>query len=315
MSDVDTLYATQDEVLERSIFPLLGISMLLHVAVLAGAMFLPDFLGVFAAKEIPYDGMTVQLLGSLEPPAPAAPDVPVDPDLAGPNVVEMPQTELIIPQPTPLERMITPATPPDVIPVGERPPDQPLPPVEKVAEPPPKVELPDKTPPRKPKPKPKSKAPNNEASVNTRIEEIRRKKAAEQADQQIAAAIVDIQRTRGAGNGTSSNQEGGSATGVRIDPIREAYYRRIREIIRENWIPPASASALSPDLQCTYVIVIQPDGRVSGKSLRRGSGINEFDQSVDLAISRSKLPRLPDVFGGKSDNPSFVFQYNYLQAG
>ncbi|MDR2455634.1 MAG: TonB C-terminal domain-containing protein [Deltaproteobacteria bacterium] len=313
MSTAEALYSSQEEAMERSLFPLLALSLILHFLVLAGATLLPGFLGAVSGKELPFDVMTVQLLGALEPPAPAAPAAPVDPDLRGPDTIEMPQTELIVPQPTPLERMITPVTPADVIPLGEPPPNEPPPVVEKNPEPPPKVELPDKTPP--PKPKPKPKAPNNEAVLNTRIEELRRKKAAEADDQQIQAAIVDIAKARGAGNGTSSGMEGGAAQGVRIDPIREAYYRRIREIIRENWVPPASASSLSPDLQCTYVIVIQPDGRVSGKSLRRPSGISEFDQSVDLAITRSRLPRLPDVFGGKSDNPSFIFSYNYLQTG
>jgi protein TonB len=314
MSVAEAVYANQEE-MERGILPLLAVSLILHLGVLLGATMLPGFLGSMSRSEPSFDVMTVQLLGSIEPPAPAAPAAPVDPNLKGPDVVEMPQTDLIIPQPTPLERMITPVVPPDVIPVGEPPPDQPPPPVEKTPEPPPSVKLPDKTPPPKPKPKPKPKAPNNDAAINTRIDDLRRKREAEEANELIDKAIVDIARARGAGDGSSSNQEGGSTAGVRIDPIREAYYRRIREIIRENWVPPAAAGALSPDLQCTFVIVIQPDGRVSGKSLRRPSGITEFDQSVDLAITRSKLPRLPEVFGGKSDNPSFIFQYNYLQAG
>ena len=136
---------------------------------------------------------------------------------------------------------------------------------------------------------------------------------AESADEQIESAIGNIALAKGRGDGSSSNAEGGSTSGVRIDPVREAYYRQIREIIRSNWIPPAAA--MSPDLQCTFVIAIQPDGRISGRNLRRGSGVAEFDQSVEMAITRSRLPRLPDVFGGRSDNPSFIFQYNYLAAG
>ncbi|MDR1656285.1 MAG: TonB C-terminal domain-containing protein [Deltaproteobacteria bacterium] len=313
MTNAPSLYAIQEGTFERSFFPLLIISIAIHAAVLVGAALLPGFLGAISSKELPYEVMTVELLGALAPPpAPAAPPAPVDPDLRGPDVVELPQTELIVPQPTPLERMITPVTPPDIIPIGERPPDKPLEPVQKNAEPPPKVTLPDKVPEPKPKPKPqtKPKTPNNEAVLNSRIEEIRRRKEAEQNDQQIQAAIGNIAISRGQGTGVSSNPEAGNPNGAMIDPAKADYYYRIREIIRSNWLPPPMA--MSPDLNCTFVIVIEPDGRISGVRMKQSSGVPEYDTSVSQAIGRSSLPGLPDVFEGKRDNPSFVFNYEYL---
>ncbi|MDR2442102.1 MAG: TonB C-terminal domain-containing protein [Deltaproteobacteria bacterium] len=307
----NNLYAAQDGLFERNFFLLLILSIVLHACVFIGASFLPGFLGGDQSKVLPYDVLTVKLLGSLEPPAPAAPPAPVDPNLKGPDVVELPQSDLIIPQPTPLERMITPVMPTDVIPIGERPPDQPPPdPVKKNEEPPPKVTLPDKVPEVKPKPKPQPKRPNNDAAINKSIEELRRKKEADLLDEQINSSIGNIARQRTQGDGTSSNANSGSPDGTRIAPEKEAYYLQIRAIIRSNWFPPPLA--LSPDLKCTFVIVVEPNGRIAGIRLMRPSGSPEYDQSVQQAISRSSLPGLPAAFEGRSDNPSFEFSYSYL---
>jgi colicin import membrane protein len=303
-------YAAHETALEKNFLPFLLLSALLHAVVLSGAILLPGFFN-FSADETPYNVMTVQLLGALEPPAPAAPPAPVNPELKGPDVVELPKTEPMIPQPTPLERMITPEIPTEVIPIGEKPPDLIPEPIQKNQEPPPRVKPPEKAPPPEAKPKPKPKQPNPEAALNKRIEELQRKKEAEQTDAEINSAVGDIAKRLGQGNGTSSAPSGAPNTGVLIDPIKSAYYTQVRDIVRSNWVAPATA--MSPDTQATYVIIIQPNGTISGKRLTRSSGNQEFDLSVEQAINRSTFPPLPDVFQGQNDNPSLVFQYNYLR--
>jgi TonB family protein len=297
---------------EANLLPVLLVSVLLHAAVLAGSLFVPGWLNLGAPRELPFEVMTVQLLGGLEPPAPAAPPAPVDPSYRGPDVVELPRTDPVVPQPTPLEQMVTPVIPPtEAIPIGERPPETVPEPVVRAAEPPPRVAPPPKPVEEPPKPKPRAQRPNPQASINRSIDEIRRRVEADNADEAINSAVGNIAQSRGLGNGTSSNQSG-SNTGVLLDPERMAYYSRIREIVRANWVPPSLS--MRPDLKVTVVIVIQPDGRITGKNVRRSSGDEVFDQSVQQAIDRSAFPPLPAIFQGASDNPAMEFRFDYLSA-
>jgi outer membrane biosynthesis protein TonB len=293
---------------DPNFFLIMGISLLLHGFVLTMAYYLPSILNLQSTREQPFDIMTVQLIGSLEPPAPAAPPAPVDPDLMGPNVVELPKTDPIIPQPTPLDQMITPVVPTEAIPIGEVPPDKPIEPVTKIEDPPPKVIPPKVEEPPKPKPKPKQ--PNPEAVLNQRLDNIRRKVEAKTEDDAINAAVADIAKQSGRGDGSSSNQMGTTTQGNFIDPGKVPYYGQIRDIVRSNWVPPSTP--LSPNLVVEFIVVIQPNGRVSGKRLRRSSGVPEYDRSVEIAIDRSTFPPLPPAFNGQADNPVMAFLCSYL---
>ncbi|MDR1873379.1 MAG: TonB C-terminal domain-containing protein [Deltaproteobacteria bacterium] len=292
------------------------ISLGLHSLFLGGLIFLPGFLDLGKPSELPFEAMTVQLVGGLDPPAPAAPPAPVDPNLNLPDVVELPKAEPILPQPTPLERMITPPTPSEVIPIGQTPPDIP-PPVVKREEPPPKVQIPEKTPDPPPPEVKKKPTPVNppRKTTNTAIEELKRKKAAEDANREIDSVVADLAKSRGQGDGTSSAPNSGYNEGSRIDPIKAQYYNEIKEIVRSNWVAPISAFNSSSNLGAIYVIVIQPNGRISGKNLRRSSGDQEFDNSVEQAIVRSRFPPLPPVFDGRADNPALQFELAYLNRG
>jgi outer membrane biosynthesis protein TonB len=161
--------------------------------------------------------------------------------------------------------------------------------------------------------KPKRTTPrrqNPDAAINKRIEELRRKVEAAEDDAAIDGAIGDIAKSKGRGNGTSSNQEGTSTQGNFVDREKVPYYGHIREIVRSNWVPPAGA--ITENLAVQFGIVIQPDGRISARRLIQASGAAEFDQSVEQAISRSKLPPLPPVFGGQEDRPILAFSFNDL---
>jgi outer membrane biosynthesis protein TonB len=187
-------------------------------------------------------------------------------------------------------------------------------PVAKRPDPPPKVKIPEKPPEPPPpdKPKPKPQPVNPTKTTKSAIEELKRKKEAEDADRAIESRVSNLAKTRGQGDGTSSEASGGYTEGVQIDPIKAHYYNQIKEIVRSNWVAPISVFSASGNLGAIYVIVIQPNGRLAGKNLRRSSGDREFDVSVEQAIVRSNFPPLPPVFGGQADNPALQFELSYL---
>ncbi|MDR1608839.1 MAG: TonB C-terminal domain-containing protein [Deltaproteobacteria bacterium] len=289
---------------------LLILSLGLHLLFLGGLVIVPDLFD-WRPKDLPFEAITVQLVGGLEAPAPAAPPAPVDPEIKLPDVVDLPNAEPILPQPTPLERMITPPTPNEVIPIAERPQEEP-PPVIKRQEAPPKVKAPEKAPEKPPEVKKPVQVNPTRPTTNSAIQQLKRKREAEEADQTIQSKVADLAKLRGQGDGTSSAKNTGSNTGTQIDPVKANYYNQIKEIVRSNWVAPISVFGANGNLGNIYVIVIQPDGRISGKNLRRPSGNQEFDQSVEQAIVRSNFPPLPPVFQNRADNPALQFELSYL---
>ena len=259
--------------------------------------------------------VTVQLLGSLSPPAPPAPPAPVDPELKGPDVVEAPPSEPVLsqpppPEPTPMPEPTPLAAPAEVIPLGPKAPEKPVP--QKAPDPPPKVTPPKVAPEPPPKPKPQAR-PNNEAEINRRIAELKRKQEADQLDAAIDSRMLNIAQNLGRGQGESSEPSGGTSGSQRVHPEKEAYYRQIQDIVRHNWLPPAGS--LGAGLQAIFVIRIEPDGRVSSLRLDRSSGSADFDLSVERAIGRSNLPPLPQIFEGQADTPGLRFGLEDMRRG
>jgi outer membrane biosynthesis protein TonB len=286
-------------------------SLVIHFMLYWAMVLAPDFFG--GPKEPPFDAITIQLMGAIEPPAPAAPAAPVNPDLQVPDVVKLPTADEAVPQPTPLEELVIPETPPEVIPIAPTP-VEPPPPVVKAKEPPPKVKAPEKPPEPKPKPKVKPKAPSDQQRLDTTMRELQRKRERKEEDAALNQSIANIAAERGRGNGLSSVPAAPNNQGQRIDPEKQRYYLQIMEIVRSNWLPPASAVSAS-NISTTFVIAIDPAGRITGKNLRIASGNAEYDASVEQAINRSHFPPLPPAFGGKPDNPALKFNLSYLSAG
>ncbi|MDR1164394.1 MAG: TonB C-terminal domain-containing protein [Deltaproteobacteria bacterium] len=296
---------------EGPLFGVIAASLTLHALLFGVLAFAPDFLS-WGEKDKPFDVITIRLVGAVEPPAPAAPKAPVNPDLDVPDVVRLPEAEPMLPQPTPLDRIIIPETPPEAIPIGITP-AIPVPQVQKTPEPPPKVPVPEKPPDPTPKPKPKPAAPSTDTQINTRIQELQRKKDRQDDDDLINQSIANLAAERGRDNGLSSEPAAANTTGQLIDdPVVRDYYRQLMEIVRANWMPPSSP--INNNISSTFVIVIDPSGRVTGKALRISSGNSDFDLSVEQAIVRSKFPPLPAVFNGRPDNPALQFNLGYLRA-
>ncbi|MDR0548624.1 MAG: TonB C-terminal domain-containing protein [Deltaproteobacteria bacterium] len=294
---------------ERLGFVLL-LSLGFHVLFFGWLILAPQFLDFGGPKELPFEALTVELVGGLEAPAPAAPPAPVDEKLDLPDVIDLPSADPILPQPTPLEKMITPPTPTEVIPIGQRPPEAPAPPTKR-QDPPPKVQIPEKP----PEPKPVKKEPavvNPKKTTQSAVENLRRKTEAEKAEREMQSSVANLAKARGQGDGNSSDNSTGRTDGVQIDPVKAYYYSQVKEIVRSNWVAPISAFGASANLGAVYVVVIEPNGRVSGRNLRRYSGDPEFDASIEQAILRSNFPPLPPVFEDKADNPALRFELSYL---
>lgn len=252
------------------------------------------------------DVITVQLLGSLAPPAPSAPKAPVNPDLKGPDVVEVPKraTEAT-PQPPVLPVEVS-ATPADVIPLKPKEPEKP-PEVKKTQAPPPPV-----TPPKVEQPKPKAKPKDNlDSDIEKKLRELQRKVEADELDESIEQKMANLASRLERGTGEGS-ERGGASQGQRIDPEKARYYQHIQDIVSSNWVPPPGA--ISANLEAEYMIVIEPSGRVSSSTLRKSSGNQDYDLSVARAVSKSSpFPPLPPVFNNQADRPALRFNLGQMR--
>ncbi len=282
--------------MEKHLGLTLFLSVILHVFI--GWLFLlvlPDLLE--ARRQSREDFITVQLLGDLAPPAPAAPaDIPVNPEAKGPDVVEAPRSAgERAPQITP-PAPDTLAAPADVVPLGPKALEKP-PVIKKKATPPPKV-----TPPKVEKPKPK--APSLDDQIASRLRKVeRRVEGREQPPADSNMVNRNIAEGRGQGEGSES---GGATGGARVDPRKMAYYRHIRDIVVSNWVTPISYSANST---LDYKLVIQPNGHLSSVEQARSSGDPDLDISLVRAINKSNpFPPLPEVFENRPE--TIILRFN-----
>lgn len=252
--------------------------------------------------------VVVQLMTSSVPPAPAAPDMKVNPDRKGPDVVEMPATPPEAPpQPVVEAPPLSVSDPGEVIPIADKKPETP-PVIERVKEDPPAV----KPPPRQEAKPAKKPQPSLDSRVNNAIKNVERKVAAENPDDLIAQRIANLNATRGRGQGEGSEISGGSTRGQQIDPEMTRYYAHIRDIVSQNWLPPTGS--LSANLVAVYQIKIEPNGYVSNSRLLTSSGNSDYDLSVERAVKKSaKFPPLPPVFGGQAVSPALEFPINAIR--
>lgn len=280
----------------------LGVAAALSVAfhLLVAWVFIFVFPSLMTDRDRPLDFIPVQLYGDLAPAAPAAPEAPVNPDLKGPDVVKAPASDPALAQPqftpAPPEAVTAPA---DVIPLGpkEKAPEKP-PEIKKVS-PPPKI-----TPPKVEKPKPPKPKPNPDAEINKRMEELQRKVAArENQDQEATHYNTNIDSGRGQGD---SSERSGASGGQRVHPEMARYYEHVRDIVSSNWVQPADS--LPDSIEAHYYVTIDPSGRILAVRLVRSSGYQSYDQSVQRAITKSNpLPGLPPIFEGRTIVVGLIF--------
>lgn len=98
----------------------------------------------------------------------------------------------------------------------------------------------------------------------------------------------------------------GSRSGTVVDASISSYYNRIMNKFKVNWQPIKKPAANR--IMVGFVVVIEPDGRISNVHMTQSSGNLEFDRSVEKAIRNSSpLPPLPPAFAGRRDTPQFWF--------
>lgn len=157
-----------------------------------------------------------------------------------------------------------------------------------------------------------TKAQNEEAASEAQYsalsEKLKEQLKIKEEEERIAAAIAGLSGQTGAGEGLGVGQ---TADGESVDPRIAAYYARIQEIIRSNWVTPPGV--LASTLNAEVVIKIEPDGRISAFQVNRPSGDNDFDASIKLAVSRSKLPPLPEIFEGRAEVVGLSFNSGQMQ--
>lgn len=288
----------------------LGLTIVLSVAfhLLVAWVFVDVLPNLLTQRARQLDFITVQLYGALAPAAPAAPaDLKVDPNQIGPDVVEIPRSES-----TPTQPQLEPVTPdkiiapPDVIPLGPKAKD--TPPKEIIKTP--------KTPPKpvvvKPENKPKPDTKKQDAAINKRLEELKRKKEAE-LDEDIDARMKNLALASGRGEGDSSEQSGSSGT-QRIHPEKARYFEHVKDIVSHNWVPPVEP--YSDEIRAVYLITIEPGGRIAKVELQQSSGNQDYDLSVERAIYKSNpLPALPPIFEGRTIKTGLIFKPAELRRG
>ena len=77
------------------------------------------------------------------------------------------------------------------------------------------------------------------------------------------------------------------------DPVLADYYRQVYERMYAAWRQPAELRSL-PGLSLDVRIVVEPDGKITGRTKIRGSGNELMDESAMKAVQSVKtLPPLP----------------------
>ena len=270
---------------------IVGFSVILHIIFFWIFFFvLPELM---AKKRTFIDNaITVELIGAIDPPAPAAPEAPVDPDLKGPDVVEIqpdappppPQPPIVIPDP------VAPPTP--VIPLGPKAPEKPEE-LKRPLDPPPPPK-----PPKIIKDPPPKKVSTIDTDVEKLMKETARKVEIEKQEQKIIANIANIAKKKGQGEGVKPTDAGGTE-GTRTHPDEERYNRQLTDIVTNNWVAPPGYDENS-GLVATYEVTVDPDGHISSNTLWSSSGDTNYDLSVQRAINKSSpLPKLPPIYGGR----------------
>lgn len=283
------------------------ISVLLHAAVIFFAVAIAPNIGGDSKSMKPVYKVNLITLPPAPPPAPAAPsDIQVNPDAQTPDLVQVPAAP---PEPE--------ATP--LVPVGPiKPKETPKPEVKKIETKPPKPEIKEIEKP-KPKPKPEPKPePKKEVKpkpkpvekpkvtadqlVNQKLKKIEAKVKAQKEDKAINSAIANLAARHTAGDGDSvggPGVPGGQKSD--IDARKGAYFVILYNIVQSNWVmPPPGMVDDQDNLMAIYVITINESGAIVRNRFDKKSGQDAFDQAVERALEMSKLPPLPDVFGGKA---------------
>ncbi len=303
----------------------LGISLLCHAAVVALALFLPDFHG---KREITPSVLDVTMV-TLTAPGSAPKAGPIAPDLQAAKSPKQAQPEVKVEKPAPAK------------------PEPPKPAPEVVKTPEPVKPAPA---PEKPAPAVKPAPDAISLDVEKAKEKTSLKKETFSADQSLKQALAQIEKkvkdtppdplqstmdrirasvekqeaVRG-GVLSNVNQAGGqggdSATGIAGAGLQamsamDFYKAHIAGNIEKNWFYNEQLAGGKSDLQAILVIKILANGEVADVLFEKKSGNSFFDESAFKAVKKSSpLPPLPREYNRPYYEVGLVFTPAGLKRG
>ena len=119
----------------------------------------------------------------------------------------------------------------------------------------------------------------------------------ESATQRIDSAIERLGRRNPAGAASAAGGVRGTGVKSELDTALQEYTVVMTNIINANWAqPPASLIRKQGPLRVVYIIQIGRDGEIIRRWFESKSGDRYLDQSAEKAVSKSKLPPLPEAY-------------------
>ena len=93
---------------------------------------------------------------------------------------------------------------------------------------------------------------------------------------------------------------------VDMDPLRQVYLERLKQIIMSNFNPPSHLN-IPRDAKTTVQFTVDRFGGISAVVLKKSSGYKTWDHLSMRAVRISKVPELPPNYRA----PSLVLHFNF----
>ena len=277
------------------------ISVLLHVAVIAMAVFLPYILP--SAPVVDLNRQVMDLLLTSTPPAPG-PIAPTDPTLestgkaadqdGAPPVEEIPEPEPPKPEPPKPE----PPKPEPPKPEPPKPEEKEISPTKKPEEKKPEEKKPEEKKPEEKKPEkkePSRKEILDAALKDAQKEAAKAKNAADSERQTVERELAALRQNTPGPPGQAGGLGGagpGGTGGSGAATLSDIYSQQVGALIKRNWRYPPPAT--KDNVACQVEVVIAVNGEISNFELIRPSGRPDFDGSALKAVAMTKtLPPPP----------------------
>ncbi len=280
-----SLYGSDAE--RRTWYKFFAISLLLHVALFAAVLFMPDF----GSPSRPFTPavMNVRMVTlQSEASGPAGPPAPKPAPRKAPPPAPKP-----VKKPEKQKKVHVPEKPPEAAP-------------EPQPKPKPEVSLAPKTKKIKPKRSLKKKTYKPEKVVKRAIRKLERK-TSESTSRKIESALAQLKKkvqregppptvkqTPGAGGGYGGGTGGLSA---RVLSQLDIYKAEVAYQIQKHWAFSEQLAGINKKLEAVLVIKILPSGEIADIWFEKRSGNRYLDDSAYKAIQKANpLPRLPDGY-------------------
>ncbi len=144
-------------------------------------------------------------------------------------------------------------------------------------------------------------------------EELRMEEALARAKQQVAARKAAVPEAAQIPDGKGGGVPEGTATGNVVppdDPERILYQLKIRQQVRDEWIPPLNLQNANLGLLCKVVVRINERGELLTTEWEQKSGNEVFDLSALRAIQKAApLDPPPERLKWEAIHEGFLFEF------